>query len=297
MGKAKDLMDAFWERYPEAKTGKLSLEEINQLLTKFQHKINNSPVEDFDGLSPKQMNQLLYYPLLNESILQFQKLDDATINQVPLFTLAEILLNEIKNKGKIKLTTKGNLPMYICNLLHIQNLIKWEYMEMNKIFNEDVVPYIWPLKQYLLDEGLVKKQNNSLSLTKKGNVYLTVNKEIQFKQLFNYFANKFHWGNFYDTSLSFKCGQLGWAFSLLLVYKYGDKTRETSYYSHWLYKAFGDENLDIENYDRVYSIRFFEYFCTWFGLIQYEIIKNKNPYMYNICLVTKTKLFEKLFIL
>lgn len=289
------IIETFFEQYPEAKSGKLTMDEINQLLAKYQQQLNNRPIEEFDGLSPTQMNGLLYHPLSQECILQYRAIEEEYLQQVPLLTLAEILLNEIKNQGKLKLTTIGNLPLNVCKILISQNLIKWKWMELNKRMNEDSIPYLWPLKQYLIEEGLVKKQYNSLSITKKGVLYLNENKQFRFKHTFNYFSNRFHWGNFYDPYLNETCGQLGWAFSMLLVLKYGDQTKDAQFYSNHLYQAFGSQGLKVENYNDLYAVRFFEFFCSWFGLIEYETKRNIKSHYHEQYFVKKTMLFDKLF--
>lgn len=292
----KKIIDSFFEQHPEAKSGRLTMDEINQLLVKYQQQLNNRPIKEFDGLSPTQMNGLLYHPLLPECILQYRETEEEYLEQVPLLTLSEILLKEIKNQEKLKLTTIGNLPLHVCKILINQSLIKWKYMELNKRINEDSIPYLWPLKQYLIEGGLVKKQHNSLSLTKKGDIYLKQNKQFRFKHIFNYFSNRFHWGNFYDPYFNETCGQLGWAFSMILVSKYGDKTKDAHFYSNQIYQALGNQSLDVEKYNDIYAVRFFEFFCSWFGLIDYEIKRDiKSPYQ-DKYFVKKSMLFDKLFV-
>ncbi len=167
MGRADDIMNSFLAAYPQARSGELSMEELNELMAEYQKKFNNEGLEDFDGLSPEQMTGLLYHPFEPGSIMQFRKGLDAYVDEAPFFKLSEILLNEIKRAGKVKLTQKGNLPMSVCKLLFDQKLISWTFMNYGKRITEEEVPYIWPLKQCILDEGIVKKTQQCFVVDKK----------------------------------------------------------------------------------------------------------------------------------
>lgn len=85
MNKSNSFLDDFFEQNPEAKSGKLSLEEINKRLFHYQQQQNNKAIEDFDGLSPLQMNDLLYHPLSPNSILQLREAEEEDLKKVPFF--------------------------------------------------------------------------------------------------------------------------------------------------------------------------------------------------------------------
>lgn len=305
MGIANDFMNSFFAAYPYAKSGNLSMKELNRLIGEYKQKINSNPLDDFDGLSPEQMDRLLYTPFAPEAVIQFRKGIDAHVDKVPFFKLSEILLHEIKKSGHLKLTIKGNLPIRICELLCNQNLIYWPFMEFVKRIREEEVPYLWPLKQYLLDQGLVKKRNNTLSLTKNGEKLLEGPQEIRFIQIFNYMASRFHWGNFYHLQDEGKCGQFGWAFSLFLLAKYGEKSQKSEFYSQKLIRAFenglwdalqkGKESTAIQDYHHAYETRFFECFTNWFGLVKIERSKDDRISFFDQLSITKSELFDQLF--
>src|SRR5690606_30024402 len=140
---ANNFMNSFFSAYPHAKSGKLSMEELNRLIGEYQRKINSSPLEDFDGLNPEQMTSLLYTPFAPGTILQFRKDMDAHVIKSPFFKLSELLLHEIKQAGNLKLSLNGNLPVRICEFLCSQNLIYWPYMKFVKRIREDEIPYQW----------------------------------------------------------------------------------------------------------------------------------------------------------
>jgi len=305
MGLANDLLASFLKAYPQVDKGNLSLEEINNSMAKFQEKINNEPKDDFDGLSSIQISELLYTPLEPGHVLRLKDDIHLYIHESPLFVLSEMLLNAVNDAGQIRLTKTGNLPMAICEQLFNADLINWDFKNYVKRFIEDEIPYIFPIKQYLVDEGLLKKRNNTLSLTKKGEKFLKGEPLIRFISLFKFFTNRFHWGNFYDISDNGSIGNFAWAYSLYLLAKYGDQSRKSEFYCLKIIRAFEtdlwnnleDEDLeDIKDtYLNAYEYRFFNSFANWFGLIniKYEKVP-ETPYK-NHYLVSKSELFDKLF--
>jgi hypothetical protein len=301
MGAAEDFFKLFLKQYPQANSGQLSIGELNKLIAEFQSKINREPDDDFDGLNPAQMHVLLYDPLSTGCLLQLNSSIHEYIQQVPLFQLAELLITQIRNAGKLKLTVKGNLPVSVCEILLNQQLISWEYMQYMPRIKEDEIPYLWPLKQYLLDQGIIKKQANTLSLTQNGEKFMKQDATERFKNLLFFFSKRFHWGNFYNLQDGGKCGQLGWAYSLLLLQKYGNIQRDSEFYSQKLINAFEkdlkdskEQNERISQYHQAYAVRFFECFANWFGLVSIERKRNLQISHLNHVLVTKSPLLDHL---
>ena len=302
---ANNFMSLFFAAYPQAQSGKLSMDELNKLMAEYQHKMNSNPITDFDGLSSEQMTVLLHAPFTSDGVLQFSKDMEDYLDQVPIFKLSELLISKIRDDGTLKLTVKGNLPVRVCELLYNQNLIKWEYMDFVKRITEEEIPYIWPLKQYLLHNGIIKKRNNTLSLTKHGEKLTKASKAVRFNSLLTYFTSRFHWGNFYDIHDDGKYGNLGWAYSLVLLSKYGTTPNSGEFYSLKLIRAFEKELWDIhqknttskvsEEHHSAYSVRFFKCFANWFGLVNIEQKKDYRISLSSRLIITKSSLFDHLF--
>ncbi len=107
-----------------------------------------------------------------------------------------------------------------------------------------------------------------MSLTKKGEKLLESPKSVRFIRVFRYLTSRFHWGNFHRLDDSGKSGQLGWAYSLALLAKYGDQGLPSEFYSLKLMRAFekalwGDDQTGVEarDYHYAYESRFFESFA------------------------------------
>jgi hypothetical protein len=141
--------------------------------------------------------------------------------------------------------------------------------------------------------GIVKKRNNKLSLTKSGEKTITDNFNL-LKLILETFGNRFNWA-YFDLYGSNKIGQLGYGFSLILLHKYGDAKRLDGFYADKYFTAFPDllAPLPPEGYKNeyagCYTLRTFERFLNYFGVIEYEKsrmrIDNK---------VQKTALFDRL---
>jgi hypothetical protein len=305
MGHADDFINSFLERNPKAKSGQLTLDELNKLMAEHQQRLNDMPKDDFDGVSASQMHVLLNFALDGNCVMQYREAIDSYLDRIPLFKLSELLLNTIRDAGTLKLTIKGNLPVKVCELLFNQQLINWPYMKYITRIREEEVPFLWPLKQYLLDQGIIKKRNNALSLTQKGEKLMGEAAFCRFENLFHFFTDRFHWANFYDTDDGGKCGQLGWAYSLLMLSRYGDQPRESSFYSLKAMLAFEPELHKKRNnkeyvestrlYHRTFDTRFFECFANWFGLVNIERKKNPQISLFDQLIVTKSELFNLIF--
>ena len=305
MGKADDLLKSFFSQYQQSYLETLSVQQLNELLGQYQEKLNKTPLEDFDGLSPDQMSGLLYHPLQAGSILQINKEADGYFCQVPLLKLADLLIEEISNAGELKLTATGNLPPRVCELLFNQNRIQYQYMQYAKRIIESEIPYLWPLKQFILDQGIAKKRNNKLSLTKNGKLYQKGSDQQRFMRLFLFFTTRFHWGNFYMIDDDGRIGQFGLAYALLLLARYGQQHDQARSYSLNMMKAFDNDlwqkyqqdpsDRTASEFISAYHARFFENFANWFGLTELEFIKDPDLSYLAKLTVKKSDLFDHLF--
>jgi hypothetical protein len=307
MGIANEIWEGFVKQYPQVNSGRLSLEEINRLMAEYMRQRNNAPLNDFDGLTPTQMQALLYAPLGPESVVQLKAAScEESAAAVPLLALSDMLLNEIREAGNLKLTAKGNLPVSVCVSLVERDLISWKYMDYVKKYTEDNIPYIWPLKDHLLAEGLVKKRNNKLSLTKNGERYRMMPNSERLLHILTFFTSRFDWRNLYRLEDGGTCGNLGWAYSIYLLLKNGHRRLDTEFYFEKWMMAFEKERWEngadpgfrdqVDWLRYAYNTRFFECFAVWFGLVKLHEIKIPGQ-IFNKLEVEKSALMDELFTL
>ncbi|HHN48781.1 MAG TPA: hypothetical protein ENN08_07655 [Bacteroidales bacterium] len=281
------------------KTPTTTTEELKQPPDNFMEDISNLGIPEFEGYSPNEMQYILYTPFSEKNPVKLQQLNDEGYDEMPLFRQIMYVANMIAEKGQIKLTAKGFLPTKIVAEMYHHGNPKEKFIEMGlyKLYKErDSITV--NLTRILLEiSGIAKKRKGILSLTKKGEKLLSDKPEF-FKQIFTTFCTKFHWAYYdgYETSL---IGQFGFAFSLILVNKYGAKKRSVKFYAEKYFDAFPKllEGLNEREYtpiDRLatgcYSLRTFNRFLYFFGLVRIDEAKSWEDYNE----VQKTELFDRL---
>lgn len=241
---------------------------------------NNSPVADFDNLSPNNFHYIVYDTYNENSPVHFRnKIDNDTIDKVSLFRVAEDLIRIIEREKFIKLTPLGALPKKIVVELYDKKYIYDEHIEsgITKLWKESDCIAIMNAKIVIEIAGITKRINGKMALTKKGISFLkSENRQIFFELFISTFADKFNWG-FNDNYPEKPIGQIGWTFTIYLLNKYGSKFRSESFYADKYSKAFPDFLNEFEpnefatqkeQFANCYGVRTFHRFLEWFGIIQ-----------------------------
>jgi hypothetical protein len=278
----------------------MDIEEFRKHFYDLGDELNSHGIPDCEGYSLYEMSTIVHNPFSLNSRIDFQKLGDDEFANIPMFNQIRFLTDLIAKNGELKLTDKGFLPTKVVSELYGQGFIKDDLIEsgISKLYKEGDCMSI-NLTRILLElSGLVKKRNGKLSLTKSKQQILFDNNDL-LRYIFLTFASKFNWA-YYDGYVENGIGQYGYGFSLILLSKYGDEKRLDSFYSEKYFKAFPHLLIPIkpdygtvERYtSRCYSVRTFERFLDYFGLI---IIDKENKWLDTNKYITKTDLFDKLF--
>lgn len=277
----------------------MDLKDIQRHIDQVMNEQNNRSIPEFEGYSPIEMHQILHFTFCKDCPIQLQKLSDSDYRKIPILNQIKYLTDLIDKTGEIKLTKKGFLPTKIVSDLYNQGFLKDEHLEkgISKLYKETDSMTI-NLTRILVElAGLVKKRKEKLSLTKSSQKILDDNEEL-LRQIFLTFTNKFNWA-YYDGYGENQIGQLGYGFSLILLSKYGQIKRLDSFYAEKYFKAY-PQLLDsiepaygtVESYSsRCYSIRTFERFLDYFGVINIDV---QGRGLDSIKYITKTNLFDKL---
>jgi hypothetical protein len=277
----------------------MDLKDIQKHIDQAMNEQNNRSIPEFEGYSPFEMHQILHFTFGKDSPIQLQKLTDSDYKKIPILNQIKYLTNLIEKNGEIKLTNKGFLPTKIVSDLYQQGFLKDELIEkgISKLYKETDSMTV-NLPRILIElAGLVKKRNGKLSLTKSSQKILGDNEEL-LRQIFLTFTNKFNWA-YYDGYGENQIGQLGYGFSLILLSKYGQIKRLDSFYAEKYFMAYPKllDSLEpsygtLERYSTMcYSIRSFERFLDYFGLITIEEEKKGFD---SIKYITKTDLYDRL---
>lgn len=254
-------------------------------------KINNTGLEQLEGLSPKQMHDILYEKERNS----FYKLNpnDKSVNEIPLVKQIRYFLNQIETE--VKLTKAGNLPPTLVKELYSQKILVDELIEngFTKLTKETDANCIVLTRVLCELSGILKKRNGTLSLTSKGrDVYKT---NGIFPLIFDTFANTFNW-SYFDGYPNKIAGQIGYKFSLFLIHKYGDVERNADFYSEKYFKAFPQllDNPEANQFSvpyGCYSVRTFRRFLDYFGFIRLT-----GNHFQKLMTVRKTETFDQFIV-
>ena len=277
----------------------MDLKDLQRHLDQEVHKQNNRTITEFEGYSPIEMTQILHFTFGEDSPIELQKLSDSDYIRIPILNQINYLTDLIDKNGEIKLTEKGFLPTKIVSDLYKQGFLKEEYIEKGiaKLYKETDSLTV-SLTRILIElAGLTKKRNGKLSLTKSSKKLLG-DKEALLRQLFLTFTNKFNWA-YYDGYGDNQIGQMGYGFTLILLSKYGQTKRLDSFYAGKYFKAYPMllDSLELTNESikddasRCYSLRVFDRFLDYFGLIR---IEEEHKGFDSIKHITKTELFDRL---
>lgn len=277
----------------------MDLKDIQRHIDQAMNEQNNRPIPEFEGYSPFEMHKILHFTFAIDSPLKLQKLSDTDYKNIPILNQIKYLTDLIDKNGDIKLTNKGFLPTKIVSDLYNQGFLKDEHIDngISKLYKETDSITINITRILIELAGLTKKRNGKLSLTKSAQKLLGDN-EALLRQILLTFTNKFNWA-YYDGYGENQIGQFGYGFSLILLSKYGQTKRLDSFYAEKYFKAYPKllDSLEptygtLENYaSRCYSIRIFDRFLDYFGLIR---IEEDNKRLDSIKNITKTELFDRL---
>lgn len=266
---------------------------------------NNIPVEDFEGFSSADMHYIIYETLSPDSPFQIKKnIPNNVLDQIPFFLQVEFLLERINDLGELKLTATGSLPTALVRQIYDKGFIKDDMIDRGiiKLYAETSSRPIHLARMITELAGFTKKRNNKLSLTKlwKNKLEKKGRQEI-FIQTFSTFAHKFNWG-YFDYYECQSAGQLGYAFTLYLISKYGDKERRDKFYSEKYliaFPAFLDEFYDFplekeknRSFNSCYSVRTFDRFLEYFNLISSR--EEGKVYHDKIKIIKKSEIFDKI---
>ena len=265
---------------------------------------NNTPLDDFLGLTPTEIHDLIYKPLDKNSVIKLNdNIDDKILDQIPLFKISEEYLRIIQRDKHIKLTPLGALPKKVMVELYDKRILLDEHIEsgLTKLWKEQDCISIMSARYTLELSGLVKKSAGKIILTKKGIESLKKeNRQQLFKEFILGFTGKFSWG-FNDGFPEQPIGQFAWLFSIYMLDKYGDQSRKVDFYAEKYLKAFPDFiNYFTERYPskkdqfiRCYDVRAFQRFLLWLGFVSVDVKRTYADSDYNE--YKRTDLLKRIF--
>jgi hypothetical protein len=280
-----------------------SIDEAQAFAEVWMKEKNAEPLPEFFGLSPEQMNRILYRPFTETSdIVTLNKdLSGEKVLEIPIVKEAIYFLRRLGELQPLKATAKGNLPRAFASEIHDR-------------FPEDPeCPYPIASEQrdmkllalrHILDMcGWIKKQNQKFYLTKRGQ---SLNEKgfssDDFHHLFQTYTQKFNWVS-RDLYPQLGIIQQAFLFSCYILFRKAKTSVSADELSTYFIQAFPTVlNMD-EKYlppeepyqlaQHAFCVRFIERFCEYFGLVTIE--KKERRSLNLDYLVRTTPFFDELF--
>jgi len=282
-------------------------EELQKIVDKIISARNRAPGDDFDGLNPEEMYNMLYYPFSEQCPVQLKEnIDIADLKSSPIFNIALDLLVCIHQQNGLKLTPSGNLQRQVMRELYDKKYLPDILFEsgIGTIRTEQDWVVLHNVKIVLKLAGIIRQAKGRLLLVKKWENKLVANDHYAiYTHFFKNYTSEFNWA-YNDGYENEQTGQQGFAFLLYLIHKYGQDFRDIHFYTEKYFRAFPmlyfkdnplTASYSYDNAERVVYMRFFERFAERFGFV--EIGKDKeNPYFQREMKIRRTDFFDKSFV-
>jgi len=248
----------------------VGMNRINERLQTMTARHNSTPRSDFNGLSPEDMHNVMYHPFSEQCVVSLNKLCKEQYDRIPLVRQALFLMNTLC-ETELKLTKLGWLPLKIVAKTYRLGQPEWIIEELKaKRINEYDANSVWMARIILDLLGRVKTRKGMLSPTIKGKKALSdIDSAANEILRFSLIGVGLHT---FDGNEDDRIGNLGMAYSVWLLHKFGSTWHSGEFYQEHYQKVFCFP--DIYN---IYETRVFARLFYWLGLVETRLNKQTNP--------------------
>ena len=262
-----------------------SLEEAQAFLDQITQQQNRRQLDEFHGLSPEQMHQILNFPFASQGLVRFPEVLHANPG-APILTLFELLTDAIGEQG-LKPTAKGNLPRNFCREAALTYLGKEKYQERTRyggINREEDFDDLHVTRLVAELAGLIRKYKGRFILSRDcrrllaGDGMTTI-----YPKLFRAYVEQFNWA-YRDGYPELRFIQSAFLFTLYLLTRYGDTWRPQAFYENAFLGAFPRLLDEVppsqvispdETVRRGYTWRSLMHFAGFLGLATVESVSDE----------------------
>lgn len=247
-----------------------SLEEAQTFLDQYTQQQNRRPMDEFHGLSPEQMHQMLNFPFASPELVRFPEVLNAT-PAAPILTLFQQLTDAIGDQG-LKPTAKGNLPRNFCReaaLAYWGEETCQERTRYGGINREEDFADLNVTRLVAELAGLIRKYKGRFILSRDCRRLLAGDGMAAiYPKLFRAYVEQFNWA-YRDGYPELRFIQNAFLFTLYLLMRYGDISRPQMFYEDAFLRAFPmllDEVPSSEVFSPDETVR---HSYTWRALVHF----------------------------
>lgn len=260
-----------WIDSEEREGRSVDIDRINSYAQLLMRRHNNTPREDLHGLSPKEMNGIVYSPFDVECVISIKQLSKEEYEQIPLIRQVLFLMRTL-NEKELKLTKLGWLPLKIVAEAYSLGQPDYYIDEVfkQKRINEYEATSVWMARSMLELLGWTKIRKGMLSLTAKGKKAFADKDEAANELLrFSLAGTILHNFDGYEEE---QIGNVGLAYSVWLLNRYGTDWHFADFYTLHYQQVF---NLP-GNYN-AYESRVFKRLFYWLGIVEERLNMQVGP--------------------
>ena len=181
-----------------------TIKEVREKLNAFTRSHNETGIDDFLGLSPSQMHELIHNPIFTKgSGLELNPdVPLELLRAAPAVKMSEFILRKLSDAGTVKATAeRNNLPRSIAsefNECYMECMLTKEEIEVEreylKIRSESDARFLTELKFILQHCGWMKLRDGVFSVTKRGAEIAENGFSLNdFEKLIRFHVVKFEW--------------------------------------------------------------------------------------------------------
>ncbi|MEA3362128.1 MAG: SEC-C metal-binding domain-containing protein [Thermodesulfobacteriota bacterium] len=265
-----------------------SLDEANDVLDAHFSRKNRIGNPDFSGLSPEQMNAILYDPFDSPDYIRFSKSFEREYES-PILTLFSLLVEAIGEEG-LKPTAKGNLPQRLCRDAASRYLgSKTEPLPTlhRRVNKEDDFFDLHVTRIVAEMAGLVRKYRGKFILSRECRRILKKQGVMGvYPLLFRTYIEEYNWG-YGDGYEDLPFIQQSFAYTLYLLQLFTAQWQHQSVLEERYVRAFPMLLAEIPGSDyfppeqqlsSCYTLRAICRFAAFFGLVELEKV-DKDSYL------------------
>lgn len=217
-----------------------SLEETQAFLDQITQQQNRRQLDEFHGLSPEQMHQILNVPFASQGLVRFPETLD-TIPTAPILTLLGLLMDAIDEQG-LKATAKGNLPRNFCRETALTYWGAQRYQEKTRyggINSEKDFADLHVARLVAELAGLIRKYKGRFILSRDCRRLLAGDDGMAtiYPKLFRAYVEQYNWA-YRDGYPELRFMQSAFLFTLYLLMRHGDVSRSQVFYEDAFLNAF-----------------------------------------------------------
>ena len=265
-----------------------SLEEANEVLGAHFHRKNRMVDNAFSGLSPEQMNMILYDPFDSPNCIRFTWSFEKEYS-APILTLFSLLAEAIGEDG-LKPTAKGNLPQRFCReaaLSYWGEKLHQEMTRFGKINKEEDFLDLNVARLVAEMAGLIRKYRGKFILSRECRRILKQQGLMGvYPLLFMTYIQEYNWG-YGDRYNDLPFIQQSFAYTLYLLQRFTAQWQHQSFLEEKYIQAFpmlltefsdNDYTSPERQLSHCYTLRTIHRFAAFLGLVELEKV-DKEKYL------------------